>query len=197
MNAYAALAEERYDLPVYPVLVNILPPPRGVEVVDRFESTLLGLMARRDYRILNLWEIDAVDVLRQPLPPLLPFVPVLRGGGNEAIVRRALTALRAEEQLSELEPLLAFFATFVLDSRLVQQMMRWDMIVLEESPWYQEIVARESRSILTRQFTLRFGPPSPELIAKLEMLTRDQIEALLEAVVTAPTLADFEARLPD
>lgn len=41
---------------------------------------------------------------------------------------------------NELEPLLAFFASFVLETRLVQQIMRWDMAVLRESPWYQEIL---------------------------------------------------------
>ncbi len=50
------------------------------------------------------------------------------------MVRQALQILRADEQLSELETVLAFFATFVLDSGLVQQIMRWDMAVLSESP---------------------------------------------------------------
>jgi predicted transposase YdaD len=44
------------------------------------------------------------------------------------------------EQLNQLETVLAFFATFVLDSALVQDIMRWDMTVLRESPWYQEIL---------------------------------------------------------
>jgi hypothetical protein len=41
--------------------------------------------------------------------------------------------------LSELEPLLAFFASFVLGRRLMEQLARWDMIILEEFPRYQEI----------------------------------------------------------
>ncbi|MFM5889468.1 MAG: hypothetical protein ACKOQS_14470 [Dolichospermum sp.] len=36
--------------------------------------------------------------------------------------------------------MLSFFASFVLDIPLVQQIMRWDMIVLRESPWYQQIL---------------------------------------------------------
>ncbi|MEB3119901.1 MAG: DUF4351 domain-containing protein [Snowella sp.] len=48
--------------------------------------------------------------------------------------------LRADKQLKDLEPLLSFFASFVLDIPLVQQIMRWDMTVLRESPWYQEIL---------------------------------------------------------
>ncbi|WP_205127379.1 MULTISPECIES: hypothetical protein [Okeania] len=48
---------------------------------------------------------------------LMPFVPILKGGGEEAIVREALQLLREDEQLSELENLLEFFATFVLKKR--------------------------------------------------------------------------------
>ncbi len=43
--------------------------------------------------------------------------------------------------VQQLEPLLAFFASFVLDMPLVQQIMRWDMAVLRESPWYHEILS--------------------------------------------------------
>ena len=111
---------------------------------------------------------------------------MLRGGDNETVVRQALAALRAEARLNELEPLLAFFATFVLDSRLVQQIMRWDMAVLEQSPWYQEIVERgrqeESRAILLRQLTLRFGPPPPSLVSRLDGLTREQLEYVVRQI---------------
>ena len=48
--------------------------------------------------------------------------------------------MRADEQFIELESLLAFFASFVLESKVVRQIMRWDMAVLRESPWYQEIL---------------------------------------------------------
>lgn len=140
MRAYTALAAERYNLPVYPVLVNILQPTPGVVIVSKYESEVLGLKSLQEYRTINLWEIDVAIVFQQPLPSLLPFVPILKGGGEEAIVRQAVQLLRTDEQLSQLEPLLAFFASFVLSTNLVQQIMRWDMAVLQESPWYQEIL---------------------------------------------------------
>ena len=80
MRAYASLAHERYGVPVYPVLVNILPPAAGVEIPTRFESEFLGLVARQDYRVVNLWEIEAERILEAELLPLLPFMPLLRGG---------------------------------------------------------------------------------------------------------------------
>lgn len=124
MRAYAALAEEKYQLATYPVLINILPPDSPVEIVDCYQSDCYGLRARQDYRVINLWEVAVELVFEQPIPSLLPFVPILKGGGEESQVREALRRLRQDETLDELEPLLAFFATFVLESELVQQIMR-------------------------------------------------------------------------
>jgi predicted transposase YdaD len=70
------------------------------------------------------------------LTALLPFVPILQNGGAVTVVQRALIQLRQDEQMVELEALLGFFASFVLDSEAVRQIMRWDMAVLRQSPWY-------------------------------------------------------------
>jgi predicted transposase YdaD len=67
MRAYIALAEERYGLPVFPVLVNILPPSAQTEIPDRFESNFLGLQSRQDYCVLNLWEVDVETVFERSL----------------------------------------------------------------------------------------------------------------------------------
>lgn len=187
MRAYAALAGERYNLPVYPVLVNILPPPATVTIEDHFEATLLGLQARQDYRVINLWEVDAQIVFNKPLPALLPFVPVLQGGSEQLIVQQAVQLLRQDEQLSELEPLLAFFASFVLGTELVAQIMRWDMAILRESPWYQEILQegenRGERSLVLRQLTRKFGPVSAEVRSQIDSLSLPELENLGEALL--------------
>ena len=141
MRAYAALAEEKYKLLTYPVLINIL-KTTNAEISTTYESNIAGLRAIQDYRVINLWEVDVSIAFEQPLPSLLPFVPILKGGENESTIREALQILRADEQLNQLETVLAFFATFVLDSALVQEIMRWDMAVLRESPWYKEIEQR-------------------------------------------------------
>lgn len=58
-------------------------------------------------------------------------------------MREALGMLRADETLQDFETLLAFFATFVLDTQLVQNIMRWDMAILEQSSLYRELAQRE------------------------------------------------------
>jgi predicted transposase YdaD len=195
MRAYAALAQERYRLPTYPVLINILPPPPTLEVVSSYEQEFLGLRAIQDYRVINLWEVDAEIVFQQPLPSLLPFVPILRGGGEAAVVQRALQTLRTDAQLNQLEPLLAFFASFVLDTPLVQQIMRWDMAVLRESPWYQEIeqrgIQQGTRRLLMRVLQQRFGEIPHEVEVRLEGESVEKLESLTDAALAVNSLAEF------
>ena len=139
MRAYAALAEERYGLNVFPVVVNLLPPAQAEVTITSYHTEFMGLLVHQDYRVFNLWEVDAGQVLALNWVTLLPFVPILRGGDDLDTVRKALALLRADERLAEMEPLLAFFATFVMTPEHVRQMMRWNMTMLRESPWYAEI----------------------------------------------------------
>lgn len=84
----------------------------------------MGIEASQSYRVINLWEVEAAIVFEQSLNALLPFVPILRNGGETAIVQQALNRLRQDEQLVELESLLGFFASFVLGTEVVRQIMR-------------------------------------------------------------------------
>jgi predicted transposase YdaD len=134
-------------------------------------------------------------VFQQPLPSLLPFVPILRGGGEVSVVQRALQALRADAQLNQLESLLAFFASFVLDTPLVQQIMRWDMAVLRESPWYQEIeqrgIQQGARQQLMRVLRRRFGEIPQEVEARLESESVEQLENLMDSAIAVSSLDEF------
>ncbi|MEH2260033.1 Rpn family recombination-promoting nuclease/putative transposase [Nostoc sp.] len=195
MRAYTALAQERYRLPTYPVLINILPPPSTLTIVSSYEQEFLGLRAIQDYRVINLWEIDAEIVFQQPLPSLLPFVPILRGGGEVSVVQRALQALREDVQLNQLESLLAFFASFVLDTPLVQQIMRWDMAVLRESPWYQEIeqrgIQQGARRQLIRVLEQRFGEIPHEVEVRFEGESVEKLESLMDSAIAVNSLEEF------
>ena len=75
MRTYAALASEVYRMPVFPVLINI--KPYGKPIPTRFESEFLGLTARQDYRVINLWEVEAEEILAQDLWALIPLLPTM------------------------------------------------------------------------------------------------------------------------
>jgi predicted transposase YdaD len=196
MRAYAGLAEEKYKLPTYPVLINIL-KTGDAEIPTRFESNLAGLEVRQDYRVINLWEVDVKIALEQPLPSLLPFVPILKGGEDESIIREALRLLQADEQLNQLETVLAFFATFVLDSSLVQEIMRWDMTVLRESPWYQEILQRGKReerlSNIELSLEVKFGNEGLKFVQKIsEISDLETLKTIQRSILTVESLDELK-----
>ncbi|QLE48538.1 transposase [Nostoc sp. C057] len=212
MRAYAALAEEKYNLPTYPVLINILKTGNN-EIPTSFTSNIAGLRAIQDYRVINLWEIDVNIAFQQPLPSLLPFVPILKGGENESIIREALQIPRADEQLNQLETVLAFFATFVLENTLVQEIMRWDMSVLRESPWYQEILREgeargeargeergkasgELRGILSAieiNLELKFSDRGLQLMPEINQIQDlERLKTILRNIVTANTIEELQ-----
>jgi len=188
-------------------LLNIL-KLNNAEIPSSYTSNIAGLQARQDYRVINLWEVDVNIAFEQPLPSLLPFVPILKGGENESIIREALQILRADEQLNQLETVLAFFATFVLDSKLVKEIMRWDMAVLHESPWYQEILREgekrgekrgeergEERGLLSGielALEIKFGTPGLELMLIISQIhDLQQLKAIQQAIKTSNTIDEL------
>jgi predicted transposase YdaD len=54
IRAYASLAEEKYNLPIYPVLINIL-KVSDTQIPTTYTSNVAGLESRQDYRVINLW----------------------------------------------------------------------------------------------------------------------------------------------
>ena len=204
MRAYAALAEEKYNLPTYPVLINIL-KASDAEIPTSYALNIAGLRAIQDYRVINLWEVDVEIAFAQPLPSLLPFVPILKGGDNESTIRDALRILRADEQLNQLETVLGFFATFVLDTAIVQQILRWDMALLEQSPWYQEIFTKgEARGELRGRMEelysgielaleIKFGDQGSELMPIISQITDLQkLKAIQQAIKTVNTVNELQ-----
>lgn len=205
IRAYAALAEERYALNVYPVVINILPSTQQEEAIpDSYHSEFMSVVAHQDYKVVNLWEVNAAQVVEQRWMTLLPFVPILKGGDDKALVSKALALLRADERLAEMETFLAFFATFVMTSEEVRKVMRWDMAILRESPWYNEIVKegleqgleqghqqglQEGQAeMLIFVFNRRFGAPSSELARRIRSLGTDQLRQLADVAISAPSL---------
>ena len=142
--------------------------------------------------------------MSQPIPSLLPFVPILKGGGEESTVRQALQMLRADEKLSQLETVMAFFATFVLDSALVQQIMRWDMAILQESPWYQQIFREgekrgeklgERRAILSSielSLEIKFSQEGLQFMPKISQVADlEQLKNIQRSILTVNSLDEL------
>lgn len=202
VRAYTGLAEEKYDLPVYPVLINFI-KDSDTPIPTRFKSKFMGLVARQDYRVINLWEVD-VQLAFEKVSSLIPFAPILKNGDNEETIQQALRVMRADEKLSELETVLGFFATFVLDNAIVQSIMGWDMAILQESPWYQQFGKEceergeqrgEQRGIIGAielGLDLKFGAEGLELMQPVSQIADlDKLKTIRDAIKNAQTLDEL------
>ena len=126
--------------------------------------------------------------------------------------------LQADEQLNQLETVLAFFATFVLDSALVQQIMRWDMTVLRESPWYQEILregeqrglqlgeqqgeqrGRREQTLAHIEMTLemKFGNEGLQLMPQIAQIADlESLTAIFRSAIAADTIENLRNLIAD
>jgi predicted transposase YdaD len=54
------------------------------------------------------------------------------------------------------------------------------MVVLQESPWYQQILREGERSLILKILNRRFGNLAPEIAAQVQALSIEQLEALGE-----------------
>lgn len=216
IRAYAGLAEEHFHLPIYPVVINILPPTTKDPILNQYHSEFMGILAHQDYQVINLWEVDANIVFEQGLTTLLPFVPILKGGEKEQVVRQAVRELRANETLAEFESLLALFATFVLRLEKVVELMRWDMTILRESPWVGDIwkeaeeggmqkglqqglqqgleqglekgLEKGMEEMVLLYLVQRFGNLPPQLVTRIEALTPTELRPFAQFVFAASSL---------
>ncbi len=162
---------------------------------------------------------EGTEEVRQASHPCAPQPP---DGDNFTIAIQYTglgsiqSAIRNSKSEIQLEPLLAFFASFVLETEFVQQIMRWDMVILRESPWYQAILeeGREQglkeglqqglqrgleqarRDDLQRMSEHRFGELPAEMKEALQPLGLEQLERLFDLALEAAILEEFCAHMP-
>jgi len=195
MRAYAGLAEQKYELPVYPVVLLLLPPEE--KVAGYYHSEFMGLVAHQDYRVVKAWAVDAREVLKREVLALVPYVPLMEGA-NEEVIREGVALLRRRGVGEEMEIVLALFASFVMEPEQIQKIVRWDMAVLRESPWYQEILQegrqlgwqqgrqegwQQGRQEGTRQGILRLLKVRFDLATEVMEELAEQLQALVELPV--------------
>jgi hypothetical protein len=207
--AYAALARRKYKLDVFVTVVYLFPPTAGVMLSSTFHREFMGQVAHQDFQVIALWELEAEQMLAYDNPALLPFVPLMRGGNTEQIVRKCAERIRREPGALELETILSVFAGYVFDTELIKQILRWEMEIVKESPIIQELLIQERQlgfeegkreatlNALRQTLTVRFEVGIEEFDEYLEPLDLQSLEQLNQTALRVQTLAEFERALAD
>ena len=203
MAGYCWRLHERYDEPVYPVVVVLTP---GGAVQRAWQMHAWGrLVASCRYEVMPLWEVDAADIKAQKLVGLYPLLPLMRW--SEADPREVLEQSQQLilEEIRDREPRAdAYVALRVLSGityplPLVSQILKRREIMLE-SPVYREILEEGRLEGLCADvlavLEVRFGPLPDFLAQQVGQVTdRERLEALHRRAVLVESLEVFVQEL--
>jgi hypothetical protein len=128
-------------------------------------------------------------------------------GADSGTIRDGVRLLREREVGEEAEVALALFASFVMEAEQIRQIVRWDMAVLRESPWYNQILEeglQQGRQqglqesilqVLRARFGLSRRKEKP-LADQLETIDDlDDLRDLFNHALLDVTLTDFSTQL--
>jgi predicted transposase YdaD len=218
LTAYAALAREKFNLPVFVTVIYFLPPPKDTQIEEKFHSDFLGQVAHQDFQVIRLWELDAQQVLALQNPALLPFVPLMQGGNSEPVLQECANRIRTQPNAEELETVLSMFAGYVMENQLINRILRSSSMIeiLRQSPFYKQILEPQlieymkeqlrqegrqegQRQMLTtdlqRLLAFRFNIPVGHFEHQFQRLDLNALEQLNDAAFTVSSRTEFEELL--
>jgi len=143
MLGYTYRVYEKYKLPVYSVVVLL--KKTGVEIRTKTEIEVRDLKSlRHEYKVIKLWEVEAVKILEKKIKGLYPLLPLMKTDkSGEEIISEAAELIEKEvediEHKADAYVALRIFSAINFPSSLVNKILkRRDIMV--QSAAYQEIL---------------------------------------------------------
>jgi len=169
---YATRAHIVHQLPVYSVVLWL--EPHGKPVSSPYVMRAGDRVCCQWYFTgVELYRLQACDLLAQGTVGLLPLIPFMAGGASEGVIEQTAQQLKQrvdQPELGELVTLLAVFAARHFDDAFVLDLVRrahMSTEIIEQSSLYQRWI-REGREEGLREgllavLTGRFGALPAEL----------------------------------
>ncbi len=133
-------------LPVYSYVLVLIPDGLPADAPDTCAVSAGSLTLRSKFTIVRVWELPAAEALAQNNINLLPFIPLMKGGG-EQLEQCARQIGRIEDEFRQREVALHFVSLGGLRynrENLINLLGRTTMIpdrILRETPYIQAIIA--------------------------------------------------------
>ncbi len=191
---------------VLPDAVVLCLAPKGTyRIPDHAESvSVLGLTREQfSWRVVNLWEMPASELLEAPDVGAVPWATLGRWDGSPEVLLRRCKDRIDKEGRERREGLLAVtqvFARMHFDTPELLAILGGGTMILRDMPAIQEIVAEATVEKLSGQtlFVLRrrFGPPGADIEAGLALVKAEEAQNELNFQAGAcDSLAAFQAEL--
>ena len=205
MFRYFARLTEKYDLPVYPVVIFSYDAPQRPEpnrfVVAFPKETVLQFK----YRVIQLNRLPWRRFVRQENPVASALMAKMKMSAKDRPKVKA-ECLRLLASL-KLDPARATLIGGFVDSYLrltAQEMKQYERELARFTPternetmeimtsWHREGRLEGKETLVMRQLRRRFGAVSEEVTARLDRLSAEQLDDLGEALLDFGAVSDLE-----
>jgi len=158
------------------------------------------------YRVIRLWEQDSSLFLTNPA--LLPLAALTKSDSPQALledVAEQVASIEEIEQRQNIASCAGILAGLRFEENLIRQLFRED--IMRESVIYQSIrqegkqeglqegLKQEALKLTMRLLRRRFGELETRIVAKVQQLSREQLEELTEALFDFSEVEDLDAWL--
>ena len=209
MFRYFARLTEKYDLPVYPVVIFSYDTPQRPEPTRLTVAFPGKTVLRFEYTVIQLNRLPWRRFVRQENPVASALMAKMKMSAKDRPKVKA-ECLRLLASL-KLDPARTKLIGGFIDSYLkltAQEMQQYERAIAQFTPternatmeittsWERmgitQGITQGKETLVVRQLRRRLGPVPSSLTARLDTLTPDQLDDLGEALLDFHTVADLE-----
>ncbi len=184
----------KYDVPITQVVIFL--QQTNNEIV--FTEAYVSETTTDRYRVIRMWEQDSALFLNSlALLPLAPLTQTDSPQGLLAQVAQSVARISDRETRQNAAAYTEILAGLRFKKDLIRQLLSED--IMQESVIYQDILQKgkqeEAFQFLNRLLSRRFGEIELSTIERIQVLSKEELETLGEALFDLENVADLEAWL--
>ena len=207
MLSYYARILDRYELPVYPIVVYLTRTETPIETAYNSHVRNKHVIAF-NYDVIKVWEMRSKMVFANDLVGLYALAPMMPDANLAECRAKMIEAIEQNLIRSDAYMCMVTFASLIHPKEVVKNMLNDKL--LEETPFYQGVLeegmekGREEgmekgmEKTIIAALAARFGSVSDRLSERVHNIrerNRSLFDELIKLAVTAKDLGEFERKL--
>jgi predicted transposase YdaD len=198
MLSYSVRLKMQYGCSVIQIVIFLRQTDDEIAFTEEYvdETTI------HRYRVIRMWEQDASLFLDNNA--LLPLAPLAQTDSPPALlsqVAQSVARISDKETRQNIAGYAEILAGLRFEKSLIRQLLRED--IMQESVIYQDILQKgkqegkqeEALGLCLSLLDERFGELDSSIIARVQVLNKEQLEALCRALLRISLIADLEVWL--
>lgn len=195
MLSYYVRIMDKYDLPVYPVVIYLNPKDADKALKDTYISSIYNRqIITFNYEVIKVWEIKANHIFDNHLYGLYSLAPLTKGAELSDCIEKVDSAVKDKYIDCDTYMCMRVFAELKYPEEMIKNMLTDD--ILERSAIYRELIEKGIEESIVSVLITRFGDIPDELSQRIYSIRNSSVlKDLLRLAVTSRDVDEFERKL--